>query len=489
MLAAFESFVGVLFAGFALAIIFGKFSRIQSIARIVWSDVIVIQYGPGIQESHCTIANKTTSSSSSSSSSSLPTTGRLSSLKEIPCPILEFRIVNVLYQQLGGEIINATLNIVATTVAETQSEPSSVISSFHKSTMLRLSGAERAEERTTSVKRRSRSRSEISRSAFQNNSRLTPRSSPVAFQRFLERSSGLRRPRSNSDSQSDDDEKERYEKSSVSSSIDISAMKASASVFTKSSHHNKTNLEPTTLRKSIRVQEDPTGALVPHLVFSKLESATNSHPCFKHVWTVRHALDETSPLLSSFAKRRIIQNHGHWPEEWNDHRHVRQHFHFHQLIITFTGKSRVSGSPVFAHKVYDFSDVTIGYQFADMIRRRREDEQIALDMALVNDVEEQNGGGGEPFTDLDNEHDGFLQSAMQAGTSAIHRSVEAAKATFHAIEGAGQVCLEKVKVLRSTKLLQRSSGSRNLFVDGSDSMEVSEGYPDGPSFHQQEDAV
>ncbi|KAI2504416.1 hypothetical protein MHU86_10005 [Fragilaria crotonensis] len=92
-----ESLIGVLYSGFCGAILFGKVLRIQSRAQVVFSDPIVIRYGSGV-EAHI-----------EDDEDEYTETGK----KKIPCPVLEFRIVNRLFNDVGGEIIDATLNVVA----------------------------------------------------------------------------------------------------------------------------------------------------------------------------------------------------------------------------------------------------------------------------------------------------------------------------------------------------------------------------------------
>lgn len=95
---ALESLLGVLYSGFCGAILFGKVLRIQSHAQCVFSDPLVIRYGPGVRNEG--EANPYDSSDED--------TGRGN-----PCPVLEFRIVNRLFNEVGGEIMDATLNVVA----------------------------------------------------------------------------------------------------------------------------------------------------------------------------------------------------------------------------------------------------------------------------------------------------------------------------------------------------------------------------------------
>jgi hypothetical protein len=92
-----ESFVGVIYAGFCGAILFGKVLRIQSYAQVYFSDPIVIRYGFGAEEN----------------TDEYETGGDEIVNKMIPCPVLEFRVVNRLFGDVGGEIMDAKLNVVA----------------------------------------------------------------------------------------------------------------------------------------------------------------------------------------------------------------------------------------------------------------------------------------------------------------------------------------------------------------------------------------
>ena len=94
-----EALVGVLYSGFCGAILFGKVLRIQSHAQVIFSDPIVIRFGPGIKND--TELGDTTGSGDEGNSSGSA------------CPVLEFRIVNRLFNEVGGEIMDATLNVVA----------------------------------------------------------------------------------------------------------------------------------------------------------------------------------------------------------------------------------------------------------------------------------------------------------------------------------------------------------------------------------------
>ena len=48
----------------------------------------------------------------------------------------------------------------------------------------------------------------------------------------------------------------------------------------------------------------------------------------------------------------------------------------------------------------DFVDVNIGYQFVNILYRET-DDTLGVDIDLINDVREQDGGGGEPLMEED----------------------------------------------------------------------------------------
>jgi hypothetical protein len=96
-----ESFVGVLFSGFCGAILFGKITRMQSQAQVVFSDPLVIRYGNGLR---CP---------SEEDSSSSDDEKNRDSLEKIPCPIVEFRIINKKGNVFGGEIVDASITCVS----------------------------------------------------------------------------------------------------------------------------------------------------------------------------------------------------------------------------------------------------------------------------------------------------------------------------------------------------------------------------------------
>jgi len=141
---------------------------------------------------------------------------------------------------------------------------------------------------------------------------------------------------------------------------------------------------------------DNSSRIVPRMVFTKLKLETSEHPLFKRIWRFKHVIDQDSPLLTPEAQRAIMNNGGTWPEEWNHAKAVRKAIRFNQMVVSFTGISNISGASVYKQKVYDYVDIVVGYQFCNALYRGRLGA-LKVDLALINDVIEQNGGDGEPL--------------------------------------------------------------------------------------------
>jgi hypothetical protein len=147
-------------------------------------------------------------------------------------------------------------------------------------------------------------------------------------------------------------------------------------------------------REHQAVDEDPSARLVNKRIFSKMLIEASDHPFFKRVWLGRHVLDDTSPILKPKIRRAIRRNNGYWPERLNSYEAVRDSLQFNQILVSLNGVSNVSASDVYAQKIYDFVDINVGYQFVNILYKDT-DGTLKVDTDLINDVREQQGGGGE----------------------------------------------------------------------------------------------
>ena len=288
----------------------------QSHAQVVFSDPIVIRYGTGVSSAERDYNSDDDSSDDGS--------------KRIPCPVLEFRIVNRLFGVTGGEIMDATLNVVANVDADDDSDSLQRICEF-------------------SV--RSRPRSIISNDSSSDNGS----SSASEFFR-----------------------------------VDSSTRQHYLDRFMKKPTRNLTSREPQ------RIDEDPTSRLTSKQIFSKMTIEASDHPFFKRVWLARHKLDEYSPVLKPRVRRLIKRNGGRWPERLNSYVGIRDSLQFNQILVSLNGVSNISASEVYAQRIYDYVDINCGYQFVNLLYRDA-DGNLGVDIDLINDVREQNGGGGEPL--------------------------------------------------------------------------------------------
>ena len=144
------------------------------------------------------------------------------------------------------------------------------------------------------------------------------------------------------------------------------------------------------------------------------------HPFFSRVWHGVHILDSTSPLLTDKARQQIQANNGSWPSSWFEHPHlIQEKLDFEDLILTVAGVSNVSAVTVHAYKRYKIGDVLIGYNFAPLVFRDRKTGMLEVDLALANDVREQNGLPGED-----------LMERMDCGGGVLNESLISKKEGF-----------------------------------------------------------
>lgn len=320
-----ESFFGVLYSGFCGAILFGKVLRIQSHAQVIFSDAIVIRYGNGIQE-HCDEIDNNTNDDSMG--------------KKIPCPVLEFRIVNRLFDEPGGEIMDASLNVVANVNAR-DADPV-LIDALNSSSRSKL----------------------LRRYSYRSEDYYSGNQPPSITDSIM------------SDTMSD---------ASGRASFDSRPSKKPSSLFNSlvTRHHHA-------------VDEDPSSRLVDKRIFSKMYFEQCEHPFFKRVWVGRHVLNMESPLVRPRVKRLIRKHNGYWPKSLNNFTDIRKSLLFNQILVSLNGVSNLNAHEVYAQKIYDFVDVNIGYQFVNTLYKDV-DGALKVDTDLINDVREQHGGGGEPL--------------------------------------------------------------------------------------------
>jgi hypothetical protein len=287
--------------------------RIQNHAQVIFSDPIVIRYGNGVQNYK-------------------KKDGKDGPAK-LPCPVLEFRVVNRLWDQIGGEIMDARLNVVAD-----------------------IEGGDEESKFLDSMTWGSRS--------------------------FL---------------------RERSAESTRSAARMVVAPPLQESPSASKNHQGSVFLRSNTISKLLQRHHLHTAdaansnrLMVNKRAFHHLMIEVSEHPFFKRVWLARHVIDDSSPLLKPKVRQQIRKNMGYWPENLNSYEAVRSSLQFNQLLVSLNGVSNVSAAGVYAQKVYDFMDVHVGYQFVGILYKDA-DGTLEVDEVLINDVRQQQGGGGEPL--------------------------------------------------------------------------------------------
>lgn len=438
-LCAFEAFVGVCYASFASAIIFSKIARIKSIAQVEFSDPICVRYCTGVLE-------KSGDESGDSSSDE-------DEEEAYPCPVLEFRIINQLWQKRGGEIMNATVNVVA---SKLEHHDQSESLRMGKAKLHRQASQASADSWRSFLSTRSLNTKDDSLHSVRNGPYLSVRNLTAAVDSPRPQLGGTvsrKKPLPTRHEDMDDSERDtlvnlppmlnerganmlgsRHQRSGsvVQLMNQMMAPSSSSSFFLD---NDSAEVEPEDTRKgatgtlsnrerelvrrmserlvdSLEIEQlrlddefeetrsvapmEEDSTLAPKQVFHKLDIETARHPFFKRRWFIRHRLDASSPLLSNRARKLIEANGGNWPKVFNNYKSVRKHLKFHEIIVNISGTSNNDGSAVFAQKVYDYVDVNIGYAFAPVLTVT-DDNTLMVDASLINDVFEQRGGGAEPF--------------------------------------------------------------------------------------------
>lgn len=379
-----ESLMGVLYSGFCGAILFGKVLRIQSHAQVIFSDPIVIRYGSGVVEGS-EYDSADSDDDSDSQSSRQP--------KKTPCPVLEFRIVNRLFNEAGGEIKDATLNVVANVDAN-DADPLLVDALDADRSRYGQQSGTSSSGRVGNLSSHVETNSEDSSQNSENGRSSNGNSRHGSSNKVLPRNS------------------------------------MSLNKFLDPFHSLMGKIDHQT------IDEDPSARLVSKRTFSKMLIEASDHPFFKRVWLARHVLDETSPIVKPRVRRQIRRNGGTWPDSlctWNA---IRDSLQFNQILVSLNGVSNVSASDVYAQKIYDFVDINVGYQFVNVLYKDTDgalkgEQHVCLillsvdfdcvitssipdslsillsdviiiitmivDTDLINDVREQKGGGGEPL--------------------------------------------------------------------------------------------
>ena len=335
-LCSVEAFVGILFAGFWTAVMFSKVAKVNNKARVSFSSNMVVQYGFALCKSnHLQKPNGL-----------------------LPCPILEFRIVNIINSQQGGGILNASVNVVASLRKERLKEhvkTESTLRKFTSSLLLSVNRKKSSGPIDTLHK---------SMSVQQSNRMAWLSTDPLHKSLSVEPSSNRPQDRN------------------------IQRVHSAPLLNMQSSIDSENSLSGQSPSRS-RVHES-SRPRASAFVFTPLKVEPNNYPLFQNVWTIRHVLDEKSPLLNPKIRNSIKKHPGYWSEDkCSSPEEVRHHIQFEKILVSFSGISQLNASPVYAQTVYDFKNLHVGYEFENMLVKQWGNLAVEVKDDKVSAIKEQ----------------------------------------------------------------------------------------------------
>ena len=410
-LLSFESLVGILCVSFAGAIIYVKLIQFQTRAKIKFSSIMVLKYGTGVRADDFDYDDE---ESSASEEDEDDTTAALNPNK-IPCPVLLFRMANLLHSRQNGAIVNAHVKTVATVDIK-----NTVIQYVTRGNTVFRDALNIGK----SIKRTYRSNRVYT-------SHLSKRRGPSLSLNALYPSKknrkgflSLRSMPSSEISVTEDDESDTLSKHSTeteqlrSSQLRSSQLRSSMIHFDVSNKQMgltneevlaaiddiAENISPDVARTTVpipglgrsRMIHGETELEMPNMVFANVEVDPGKHPYFRTSWRCSHTLNADSPLLTKATREKIRNAGGYWPSELNNADDVEKSIDFDQFLVSFRGLSKATGNEVFDHQVYKMKDIRFGHQFKSILIQNV-NKTIGVEPDYIDETKIQSGGLIQPM--------------------------------------------------------------------------------------------
>jgi hypothetical protein len=405
-LTSWQSFVGVLAASFCSAIIFAKVAKYQSVAHVAFSQTAIIRYGQELLDDTLLRSMSTTNLGHDWKESVRNILGSetMKKIEKFPCPILEFRVVNLLHREKGGEIMNCGINVVASNLEEVTTKD--CIDALANDSD--LSSKRRRRSMTKGVKKIARSIAKTAKDRVNTSGKIGNRGSILqrVNRSITEFATSYYSSDQNSLSSHEDEGEPFKEDGSYSlrdqefeCSVDrdnpvdhgnprkVKETKKNSKKKRKKEQSKKADLYGAST-ESIFVDEEAYEGEGKRRVFSRLEMETDSHPFFKRVWNMRHILNEESPVLNLDARRLIRMNKGMWPASMCNAEAIKSCLDMSQLIVTMSGTAVVSGSSVYKLHVYELEQIEIGRIFENPLALGN-DGKLTVDFSLISATKPQ----------------------------------------------------------------------------------------------------
>lgn len=339
-LLSFESLVGVLFVSFCSAVMFGKLTSFQTQASCIFSSLMVVEYGDKDGEEE------------EDEKDEYGETKETSSI--YPYPTITFRIVNLLHSQNRGEILDASVNVVATIEA--------------KNAIIGIKNEKIFSDAL--VNRKKPFHADSSRSDILVSSMERLKNISHGAQQMLKK-----RSRS----------KQGFTRTTIPHVHDFFSHGDSETINSAYSD------DPTSSDRFSELRDDDICIQVekpdqPNMVFASLKVSPSQHPFFRSTWQVVHTLDGESPLLTKKVRKLVRKSKG-WPKALNSHNAIKDAIHFDNILVTFKGTSNISGTSVFDQVTYKMDSLRIGFEFKSVLMQNV-DGSISVRCADVDQIVE-----------------------------------------------------------------------------------------------------
>lgn len=100
------------------------------------------------------------------------------------------------------------------------------------------------------------------------------------------------------------------------------------------------------------------------------------------------SLDATSPLLMKSVRKKITKNNGYWPEALHTEEGISKSIEFDNLLISFTGQSKITGAKVYHQQLYTKENLEIGSEFNSVLVQNI-DQSIMVRLKDINSTRKQ----------------------------------------------------------------------------------------------------
>jgi hypothetical protein len=337
---SFECLFGVLYSSFAGAIIFGKLTQFQSCAQVKFSNVLVVGYGDGEKEDP----------DDDSSDSDEEDKERMS-FEKLPCPVLKFRLANLLKSRIHGNIVNCSVDAVATVNIK-----NSLVQNVTNDTQFR-----NALQSQRNLMADNKSNPVVASTAIikDNITKIGTAITSKLKHGENERPFFL--------SKTPSKEKKEDVKSQLRTSR-LLGLGLTPGQIEDLSHNiagsNENSID--NVLKNIIVQRDAQME-TPNMVFAKIQFSPESHPCFNTSWLLTHTLNADSSLLKKSVRKKILNNGGYWPPSLDTEEDIKDSIDFDQILVSFKGSSQSTGNDVYHNHVYKLDDLHVGFEFQSML--------------------------------------------------------------------------------------------------------------------------